>query len=569
MQEPTKQQPLYSRHVLFFCFQWRVPNHPNGSSRQQLRALSQRLTTGDSHWHHKPITRTTDPSAYSGHNYLHDFAQGVVFDTGHEDAPMRHFFAGAAKTITLGVRAAALPDELKEKLAEGTTSQEFALKLFMAHLNLYETGVGVLILFVDNFKHPTAAEVLVINDVIRRLYPPHLHYKMGVESAKNSGLLADRIAIGDWVEDFTDFAPSDGRLNIPPHFLPKHLMGLLGPRFYANASTHMGDALVQHVLDDRMYLACFVDDAALANRLKGVQQGDQLYLDDPFWYAYVFVDKGEPQIRNQSMMRQLLSAATYPRWTEDGTFFGISRYSFVMLTYTTSQRSLKTPFTENYTRLVTLCLVQRASVLRFREEAARIAADIADATRLEAVAERIRVLYGEYIRFVNQFYFLEATPVEQGTELYDLLRSQMRVQEQVAALKDELADMNAYAGLLQEEAQKIRAEEQKALEETRNKALNALTVLGAAFLIPSLALSYFGLSDDWNSPLKHYPLRALGIIMIGGVFGPLVFYYRAQILRQTTRMVLVALAFLVYLWILWTLPHWIEWGWLPERVFPK
>jgi hypothetical protein len=445
----------------------------------------------------------------------------------------------------------------KEPASAGA-STAFRLDMFMASLKLYETGVGVLSMFIDNFEHRSPEAVLAINDLIRRIYPQRLHYSNGVEDVKNKGQLADSIQIGDWKEDFGAFAPTQPN-GIPRFFLPQHILGLLGPRFYADAGAATGDILVQHVLDDRMYLVGFLEDADLAERLKGEKPDKRPYLLDPFWFSYVFVDKDEPQVKNGTMMRQLVEAATYPRWTEDGTFYGASRYSFMALTG--SGYKVKNPFTGNYTRLVELCLVQRASVLRFREEASRIAKSIADSPYPDEVAQKIRMLHGEYIRFINQFYFLEATPVEQGLELYDLVRTQMRVQEQAETLKHEFAEMNAYAGLLQEESEKAREQAQKLRDEALGNALNTLTVIGAALLFPSFALSYFGLLDDWKAPLKAYPIFTLAVLFFGMVLVVTIFYQYRRIKQKIWSILLCVLLILFYLWILYALPHFGEWGW--------
>jgi len=130
-----------------------------------------------------------------------------------------------------------------------------------------------------------------------------------------------------------------------------------------------------------------------------------------------------------------------------------------------------------YYKLVELCLVQRASILRFSDE-------ITEISRLDPgdkkLPDKVNSLYRQYIRFVNKIYFREVTPQEQGIELYDLLQKHMRLDRDVKDLHQEIQEVNQYA--------------MQVKEDKRNQILQELTYLATIFLIPTFITGYFGMN---------------------------------------------------------------------------
>lgn len=533
---------VYSRHIFLLPFQWRPMQSDSGDWRSRLKVMLNAVRASGE-WKSGVYNHGIDFSAY---NYLHDFAHGAVFEQEQPAFSSVFNFQLLKQLIfTFRVDEGAVPDSVRQlnRLPDDAPGMGvlFQLDFFMARLNVYETGVGVLSLFLDNRIHTTPAEVLLINDLARRLYPLHLNFHSGILGPIREGVLPASLRLGDWEETWAAYPHDNNKNDTPKRYLPKYILGLLGTKFGVDQEKLPPDGIViQPVLDDRMFLMSLIVDEELGQTLGGGSVEPTPCLESSLWYSYVFADGREPQIANRDMMYDLLKQATYTRWSGKSTLYGASRYSFVAI----GLPWLKTPMTNNYFRLVELCLVQRASALRFREEASEIAAHIAQNTDKRQLADKIRVLYGDYIRFINRFYFGEATPVEQGIELYDLLQRQLRVKDQVESLKSELEEMHSYAAMLH--------------EENRNQALNFLTVLGAAFLLPSFLLAYFSLSDDWKRPLSDYPLITGGVLLAGGVMAGFLFYTR--LLQQNGWKLLLGLAMiLLYLCLLCLLPHLGEW----------
>lgn len=528
---------LHSKHILFFAFRCKSAHNKFAQNVGMPDILKAVREAG---WQCVP---TSPAQNYSEFNFLHDFARAAVFGSPpsyQNTAPgVYNFQKNISQKFQLSIRNKAIGNEPPE------LNTTFELDITRVRLNLYEPGVGVLSLTLDNAIYDDPRMVLMINDLARRLYPQYLDWKTGIEKPREQGIIPVSVGFEPFLEDFSIFPTDSNRENMPARFLPKYILGLLGERFKASdKEANINDLIVEHEFDDRQFVLCCLPNDELSERIKSnTDAGKYRYLTDPFWYAYIFADKDEPSIKNAEMMESLLVAATYPRWSEDGTVFGASRYSFVALT-AEKNGWLMGPMSGNYARLVELCLMQRATILRFREDAAAIANQLGADDKPRIVAEHIRRLHGAFIRFSNRFNFQEATTYEQGLELYDLMRRQMRVAEQVEVLKTELEAMQNYATDLH--------------EESRTRTLNWLTILGAVFLVPSFLLTYFGFFDSWKRYWEQCHILLFWVVLAGAGVATAVFY--GGLLRRTSwhRYLGIALL-LLYFTFAMLMPLLLEW----------
>lgn len=184
---------------------------------------------------------------------------------------------------------------------------------------------------------------------------------------------------------------------------------------------------------------------------------------------------------NRSFENDLIAKHSYDRWSDYGTRYGISRYSFVVLvkgSFTDPTNDFPQRILEHcktmYLRAIFLSLTQRASIIRFSEEIAQI-------SRLKEneAFNRTDELYRHYIQFVNKYHFTEITAQEQGIEIYSMIQKHMGIRENHDALREEVSDLHTYADLIS--------------EMKRVKAADNLNVIVAAFMVPSLIIGYFGL----------------------------------------------------------------------------
>lgn len=182
--------------------------------------------------------------------------------------------------------------------------------------------------------------------------------------------------------------------------------------------------------------------------------------------------------QNDDLMDKLILDHTYFRWTNFGTLYGISRYSFVLINSSEAPDYIKTHFRTIYTRMVELSLIQRATILKFSDEVALLSK--LKNERTKDLTAQISELYKAYIRFVNQIYFREVTAQEQGIELYNLLQDKMKIAEQVKDLDKEIEELHNYANLREQKEQDGR--------------IAKITVLGAIFLPATFLVGLFGIN---------------------------------------------------------------------------
>jgi hypothetical protein len=517
----TSKSP-YSRHFFLFPFQWSFHEKPHASDRKK-HCLQLAEALDDQFW----SKQTYEPGEQFGlHHYFHDFARSTILGNS-PNTSVQVFSRNTSGQYILSVKNKGIHRAPENGIAR------FTLEISRVSLRIYETGVAVFCLQLDNTAYPDKEDVLIINDYGRRLFPQYLDTATGIEGPKQN-FLPDSVEIAGFKEDFSRF-PSDGNHHAAPvHFLPSYLTGLLGPRFRAlDDANQDADVVVENLLDDRMFLVCsLMDESAMSAMLVQDSHGRYGYQRDPFWYAYLFADKDKPTIAHPGMMQALIDASTYTRWLEDRQLYGVSRYSFMALAGA-GREWVVSPMTGNYLRLIELCLAQRATVLLFREEATSIARDIARDHAPNQVAKRIRQLYGDYIRFSNQIYFREVSSYEQGIELYDLMQRQMRVQEQVNTLKSELEEMNAYARLIS--------------EESRARAFDLIAAFGGVMLIPSFLLSYLGFFDKWKTKWYDHQDKFEWILVICLVVPVIIFL--SGILRRKGIWHVVGLLILLGLFV--------------------
>lgn len=170
-----------------------------------------------------------------------------------------------------------------------------------------------------------------------------------------------------------------------------------------------------------------------------------------------------------------------------------------------------------YYQIVILCLVQRASVLRFTGEITPIAqklirresqqpSDSGHAASTTELADEVSSLYGHYIDFLNRLYLREITAQVQGDELYTQLQNQMELKADVDNLGRQLNELNTYvASQQQKEEEKQRKIDEKLREELNNETRDLNTTIGwfAPLAVIGGLLSFIGI-DKLIGPIQTF-----------------------------------------------------------------
>jgi hypothetical protein len=519
----------FSHHIFLYPFKWDIGQlPPDTESFNRVKAfINKRIAdTKAGHWKRFDFAQDHDARGYNEFQYFHPFAQHALFDSGQAQqggsiacyrwkeavgpdgmSPLRYSIAIVKRPQWGG----------KPDLEPATHD----LELEEVTLTLYESGVAVLGFHLNNWHTSDREEVLDINDFGRRLWPPFQNDGEAPLKAPREQLLADRISI-------IRRGPQDGedtQLLEEERFTDAKLKPLAGPdawtkfrpahvRYFMDRALGEPDQAVHRLpaVDDRMFTLCWYGNDDLVRQLKNypVFQGGPVQgwnrVNDPahWWYRFVFVDNRSAGIGNRGMLHRLNAEHSYARFIEDGSVIGMSRYSFVLL----SDRSafgaehLRVHVQTVYFQMVQLCLAQRASVLRFSEEATVIAR-LAERDRGKP-AKDLAALKARYIGFVNRIWFREVSPQEQGIELYEMLQAHMDLEKHVKDLNGEIEQLHQF----------VLLENAKAREDK----LELLTQLGFYVAIPTLIAGFYGMNIyNFEDGRVNVDLRSLAAL-----FGALV-----------------------------------------------
>ena len=478
------QEPLYSTHAFLFPFEWtyQKSNSQLLEDQTDLTRIEQLMALDPSHWERR--ASWLQPQSLVQFNelvYFYEFVRPVLYDSGDDASLQRHYYYKP-------------PAELFEYIIEIQGGKTYRLEIDDIVISFFNTGVGVLAFHLLNKDQKQSApqDILNINAFGRRVYPPFL--STNLELIGQQAFFQD----DDWLRGLSNsqqFQNMAKAIRLEADLVPIIEEDFLS--WVVNQNPEREPELVQKllpiplreevnfapVLDDRMFTVSWYGNTQLVQYLKG-DAPEEGYKTNDWWYQYVFVDNDGPTCPNLPWRKELLTNATNPRWisAEKGTYYGVSRYSFVTLTKEMSDdffaKVVCSHVQTMYYKISLLGLVQRACLLRFSQEVTAISQL---PKKDPNIGTRVSSLFKQYIRFVNKIYFREVTAQEQGIELYDILQNQMRLEKQVKDLEHEIQELHGYVSMLE--------------EEKRNDKLDVLTYIGALFVVPSFLGTYFGVNN--------------------------------------------------------------------------
>jgi len=414
--------------------------------------------------------------------YFYDFVKDSLFNTSEFQTNATSYYFDKQN----------IQDQYKIVIKNKT----YSLKLTGVTLRIFDVGVAILAFEVENHKYDSLEDIFNINEYGRRSYPQFLSDGFSKEKVQEA-FLPLSLEVNGFKEDFE-------QENYDEIQIANFILQTLGDTF-TTKKIEKGKNYIQPLLDDRMFVVSHLFDDDFSNSIK------EKY--DDKWYQYVFVDKiNNKMVQNSEMQKKLIDQSTYNRWQNYGTLFGVTRYSFVVLT--NKGDLLKDDFSKKilfnhtktlYFQMVTLSLATRATILRFSDEITALS-DIQNGDK--EISKKIAQLYKNYLRFKNKLYFKEITPQEQGIELYDKMRGVMRIDSDIADLSHEIASLNSYAYFVDEREEK--------------EQMNKLTKLGTYFLPPSLIAGIFGMNVFGSKSMDIESYKWILIAFLIGIVSPIV-----------------------------------------------
>lgn len=450
----------YSFHTFMFPFRWKIKDLDDRTFSEQINLNNIRYGQA-SNWERLtvPVEEKESDDLYNERNYFYEFVHSALYDDNTEHTLIRHFERREPKHGSVTYR-----------IVCGDKKDVYDLDVQTINLNLYSTGVGVLSFYLKNNRYADPEAVLAINQYGRRVFPPFIG-----DVNKRSEIaycLAFEGLNGIYLEDFCRY---DNRVksNTPAGFIPKMVREVAE------------NIELQPVIDDRMFVLSWYKNDSFAHEFKEDNVAFEKFMYDDWWYRFVFVDGGYKTCPNDEMSRSLIKVATYPRWQQWGTLYGVSRYSMMMLTSNGCPDYLTDYFETMYARMSELVLMQRATVLRFSSEITQIS----NMSLQQGFGERVSSLYKEYIRFENQIYFREISAQDQGIEIYQKLFEAMTLKEQVEKLDDEIEELYNFVSLRE--------------DRRTNRTMSLLTWITTIFLPITVVAGFFGMNPEDEETLLH------------------------------------------------------------------
>lgn len=197
---------------------------------------------------------------------------------------------------------------------------------------------------------------------------------------------------------------------------------------------------IRGILDDRMYTVSLIRDPELSGRIEA-RQAEKSDL-----YELAFLDQHtDCSCRSEKMLEKAMEEHTYSRWEGYGTLQFVTEYAMTCATGLGAYEIVVNPFRTMYVEMLQLALLQRAVLVGLERKAEEIA------ERIEL--DRVKSLWEDYIYFQNTLSMREVTFQQQGVELYDMMKRDLRILEIGDDLGRKITRFESYSEIKQEEAQ--------------------------------------------------------------------------------------------------------------------
>lgn len=526
---PTLDKADFSRyvesaHMFYFPFKWDWENDMGGAAPDAFRKLNEIKSVK---WHKgKTADNKERESLFNELNYFFPFVHRELYEYTEELGQMQASILSEEERKDWMENPRILHFERVEKdlvyeivvKVGKDTWRKYSLNIDAVNLNLYSTGVGLLSVYAKNRtglclvtsdkddwtsarkKMIDRDDVLKINQFGRRVMPP---FYGDVDTRSE---IAESIRISgtglDLYDDFGDFMKTDNGIIKPSSWkCSKVIDGLL--------DDFRSDIRYEIVIDDRMFvMTWYKNDTCLSwakndlHKCMSGSQTDECSMNGGnYWYKFLFVDNESATCQNENMRQDLLRQHSYVRWTDWGSLYGVTRYSFVYLTDAGVPPYLLEYFESMYARMVELVLMQRATVLKFSERINMINNIMGGKeSERKLTQSAINKLCHDYIVFKNKFYFKEVTAQDQGIEMYDMLQKSLRLEEMVKDLDEDIQELYQYQSILEEQAGNRKAQ-------TLNNIMSFFTPASCVAALVALG----GWRDTWTKAVDPWYICGVGV----------------------------------------------------------
>lgn len=524
----TEEKTIYSTHHFIFSFRWdflpkeKTINQVDFDKRTDFDEIDKLLK--DTKWEGNKKLQKEDFNHYT---YFYEFVRNSLYDFKDNNKIVRYYeydLSGKSDEY----KKYKIEYLEKKKGAKTYTETDYDTKELVLEINgvtmfLFNTGVGTISFDLSNTlkEQNTKEAVLKINELGRRIYPQFLNFSEKKGENENNFLFnAQRVFFNKSItlfgkkEDYDYYNSSNFKI-LKPIKLPSFITNLFTDKFvmYEDEEKHTNRVRIKPITDDRMFFISWYGNKEFSSCI-----GEQ-YKNSDWWYSYIFGDKTSPSLANENLKKEQIEDHTYKRWSGYGTLYGMSRDSFVCLSscekymIETDLPNLKEHQSSIYYQIAILCIVQRASVLKFSSEVSRIA-DVAKGKNPKLTNE-IENLYANYIEFRNKIYFREVTSQIQGIEIYEKFQNVMNIHNDVKDLDSEIEELSNFSNL---------SHQRKEAAESKKHTLLATIFLPTMLISGILGMNIFDNSEKiptyfFNlNPILSFWIPTLIIFLITLIF---------------------------------------------------
>jgi hypothetical protein len=527
---------IQSQHIFMFPFTIEQSKQTNPSMKEIHESLK------GSRWKYEPFKislvqmeqneakkdskRTISYSpdeiwAYNEYNYFHEFVRETLFTQKNETDLFKD---PEASPVSLYYERDCAPND--EMMIFLKSNQTFTLSIDHLSLRVFETGIGILSITLKNYCYSSFDDVLLINDFGRRIYPQFFGEqtdKMEPVDATKGAFLPEKILFTVDGRPLEECFLTERYLNTC-HKFASYLEELLNPLIPKY------DLIP--VIDDRMFTICWYGNNELMKEFQRQNDFGYNYENSDDWYKYIFIDGKVPLAQHKIFKETLIKGTTYPRFTEWGTLFGITRYSFMCMTdgEDIPYNIIRNHMQKIYYQMAVLLLAQRASIIKFNNDIRNISMDIREPekntknkhkTDANNIVGRIRKLNADVIGFTNRIWFDEISPQEQGIELYRLAQDNMNIPKQLDSLRSRVNELDDYIEVKN--------------DNENTEIIKKLTSLGAIFFPLTLWAAIFAI-DKFTNGILGNKLHLCGEntnLYLLWLSLPLVIFYVFGLLRKS------------------------------------
>ena len=511
-----ENEQLFSSHFFLSPFKWQIDNRAELKFSEQ-NSIKDIKFQPNSSWRPKELIQqdVSTQETFSEKNFFNTFTHATLFNENNNYNIAQYY----ERVETYQKEVFYVIHVIAQK------ENHYKLKLKSIGLNLYTTGVGVLVFHFENYQYSDFEDIKRINQFGRKLYP-NLTNEKGITEAKLIHL-ADYISIeglngnpADYYEDFSSYG-SDTELKAS-----KFIKSLV--------SDFSAEIIIKPVVDDKMFVCCWYGNNEISEK---IEKNYENYKLDDEWYSLLFMEHDSTNFYNTEYRDKIIRHNNYTQWQKKGMLYGCTPNSLVF-TSNLNPEFLIYYFERVYVKLATLILIQKTSQFKFRDEVVNISSNNAPEVKLYS---QLNDLYLSYIYFQNTICFFEPTSQEQGLDLYKMLQDHLKVNTGMTDLAERIEKLHKYLSVVLEnnQTEEIKAteiytlkaakstdEQTKKLTEMQgesikltknsekfNNILKYLTVLTVYFLSANLIVAFLALKPEDliggdYSMVAHYSILA-------------------------------------------------------------